>query len=320
MPSATPAESGSKTFCLRFISGKYQGGVFPLRPNKEIVIGRSSDLDMVLVEDMVSRKHAKILTSEDRIIIQDLGSTNGTFVNGEKIKKARLQEGDRILIGTSILKLVSEAPPAEKERPLNEAEIRSMMEQVAAKKTRGTSSMSGRIEEVPLPDLLQLFTTSKKSGILSVRGDDHDGKFYLKNGRITYATIGDMPGIDPKKSFTRLLAWKEGFFEFLPPSEEQFPNEMDESTEGLLMNAMREMDELARIEQSCPRGSARFHLASPLSAELKALSPQQLDVLQAIHNHAQVQTVVDSSPLSDLETYEALINLIKKGYIEQDSQ
>ena len=51
-------------WALRFISGKYQGGEFPLRPNREIIIGRSSDLDMVLVEDMVSRKHAKITTDE----------------------------------------------------------------------------------------------------------------------------------------------------------------------------------------------------------------------------------------------------------------
>ena len=45
---------------LRFISGKYQGGEFPLPDSGEIVIGRSSELDMVLVEDMVSRRHAKI--------------------------------------------------------------------------------------------------------------------------------------------------------------------------------------------------------------------------------------------------------------------
>jgi hypothetical protein len=81
-------------FALRFISGKYQGGEFPLRVNREIIIGRSSDLDMVLVEDMVSRRHAKITTTDAEITIQDVGSTNGTFVNGEKIAgRARLSEG-----------------------------------------------------------------------------------------------------------------------------------------------------------------------------------------------------------------------------------
>ena len=94
-------------FALRFISGKYQGGEFPLRMNREIIIGRSSDLDMVLVEDMVSRRHAKISSTDNEVYIQDMGSTNGTFVNGEKIAgRALLHEGDRILVGTSIIKVV----------------------------------------------------------------------------------------------------------------------------------------------------------------------------------------------------------------------
>src|SRR3954468_10344400 len=96
-------------WALRFISGKYQGGEFPLRPNREIVIGRSSELDMVLVEDMVSRKHAKIITDENAVTIEDLGSTNGTFVNGEKVRTSEIRDGDRILIGTSIIKLVTMA-------------------------------------------------------------------------------------------------------------------------------------------------------------------------------------------------------------------
>src|SRR5262249_32272158 len=96
--------------------------------DREIIIGRSSDLDMVLVEDMVSRKHAKISTQGGAITIQDLGSTNGTFVNGEKIKKVRLKEGDRILIGTSIIKLVA-ADGLGAGVQLTEAEARSRMDQ-----------------------------------------------------------------------------------------------------------------------------------------------------------------------------------------------
>src|SRR2546428_14083542 len=98
--SPPPAPAAKGKYVLRFISGKYQGGEFPLHPDREIVVGRSSDLDMVLVEDMVSRKHAKIAMSGDQVFIQDLGSTNGTFVNGEKVKRTRLKEGDRFTIGT----------------------------------------------------------------------------------------------------------------------------------------------------------------------------------------------------------------------------
>src|SRR5580692_722665 len=145
-PTSPAPRAGGRSYVLRFISGKYQGGEFPVAPDKQILIGRSSDLDMVLVEDMVSRKHARIAMQADQIWIEDLGSTNGTFVNGEKIKRARLKEGDRVLIGTSILKLIaSEGQP-------DGNDARAQLENVAAaRRTSQARTMSGSIEEVPLP-------------------------------------------------------------------------------------------------------------------------------------------------------------------------
>ncbi len=61
---------------LRFISGKYQGGEFPLTEGVPIIVGRSSDLDMVLVEEMVSRRHARIELRQGVVRVEDLGSTN----------------------------------------------------------------------------------------------------------------------------------------------------------------------------------------------------------------------------------------------------
>src|SRR5262249_52080716 len=171
---------------------------------REIVIGRSSDLDMVLVEDMVSRKHAKISTQGGQIVIQDLASTNGTFVNGEKIKKMRLKEGDRILIGTSIIKLVAmdDASAA-----ASEAEARSRLEANAMRRQSTANAggpMSGSVEEIPLPDLLQLLSTSKKSGVLAVRSTHGFGKIYLRKGQIYYASIDDNFAVKPQKAIYRL--------------------------------------------------------------------------------------------------------------------
>ena len=61
---------------------------------------------------------------------------------------------------------------------------------VAANKRHGApKSMSGSIEEIPLPDLLQLLSTSRKSGVLVVRSDRHAGKIYLRKGQIYFANI-----------------------------------------------------------------------------------------------------------------------------------
>ena len=301
-------------YALRFISGKYQGGEFPLRMDREIVIGRSSDLDMVLVEDMVSRKHAKISTQAGQITIQDLGSTNGTFVNGEKIKKVRLKEGDRILIGTSIIKLV--AVDGANVAQLTEAEARSRMDQSAQRRPSGPGRpMSGSIEEIPLPDLLQLLSTSRKSGVLTVRSDLGIGKIYIRKGQIYYASIDDSFDLAPRKAIYRLLTWSSGSFELEPPDERDVLEEIKETTEALLMEGVRQLDELHRIEAELPPRQSMLAMIHPLSPPLRELSAGELDVFQLVVNYGQMQAVIDRSTLTDLETAQAILAVLSRGYI-----
>ena len=98
------ARSAPSGYVLKFISGKYQGGEFPLEWNQELIIGRSSDLEMVLVEDMVSRHHAKITTTDSEIWIADNGSTNGTFVNNARVTRHELTNADVVQVGSSKLR------------------------------------------------------------------------------------------------------------------------------------------------------------------------------------------------------------------------
>src|SRR5207302_11122329 len=105
IPTAEVGLMSERAYALRFISGKYQGGEYPLGQSGDLVIGRSSELDLVLIEDMVSRKHACITLASGGITIADLGSTNGTFVNGEKVRRAEVKVSHRIPVGTGILQL-----------------------------------------------------------------------------------------------------------------------------------------------------------------------------------------------------------------------
>jgi pSer/pThr/pTyr-binding forkhead associated (FHA) protein len=310
-------EALSKVFALRFISGKYQGGEFPLKSDRQVVIGRSSDLDMVLVEDMVSRKHAKIVLSGGKVTIEDLGSTNGTFVNGEKVKQARLKEGDRILIGTSILKLVYQGENAE---DLDEKQVRQKLEEAAAAhaaKAAKTSSMAGKIEEVPLPDLLQLLNTSKKNGVLVVKNVE-EGRIYLRQGRVYYAVIDDNHALGPQKSFNRIITWESGDFELRPSDEQGFMVELEASTEQLLMEGMRLLDEFKRIQNELPPLNSVLMLAMPMSAPLKDLSPEQLEVLQLVHNYGSLKGVLDHTEKNDVSAAEIVLGLIQGHYVRPD--
>lgn len=303
-----------RSYVLRFISGKYQGGEFPIVPDKQIIVGRSSDLDMVLVEDMVSRKHARIQMQQDQIWIEDLGSTNGTFVNGEKIKRARLKEGDRVLIGTSILKLI--AGDGTGAAPNAQRGLEYVAEQ---RRTTQARTMSGSIEEVPLPDLLQLFGTSKKSGILVIRTEADDvGKIFMRKGNIFYAVINDQDDVPPLKSIYRMLTWQKGLFDLDPPEEREFPNEIDVTVQEILMEGLRQLDEFNRIRDDLPDLHSRLSLPAPLIAPLRDLKPNELDVLQLAHNYGHLETVLNKAQATDLETVTILQKLLKSAYLKAE--
>jgi pSer/pThr/pTyr-binding forkhead associated (FHA) protein len=67
------------------------------------VIGRDALADIVLDDPGISRRHSEVRVTNDGphlvTSIRDLGSTNGTFVNGERITSVRLQDGDRLTVG-----------------------------------------------------------------------------------------------------------------------------------------------------------------------------------------------------------------------------
>jgi hypothetical protein len=82
----------------------------------QVTIGRSAGNELVLADAEVSRRHARVVRRADGYAVEDIGSTNGTFVNGQRISHLTLlQDGDTIDLGDTVrLRFVSSpgAPPA----------------------------------------------------------------------------------------------------------------------------------------------------------------------------------------------------------------
>ena len=300
-------------FALRFISGKYQGGEYPLPSEKEIVIGRGGELDIVLVEDMVSRKHAKITTQQGKIVIQDLGSTNGTFVNGEKIKRAKLKEGDRVLIGTSILKLISAAEAHSAVTGTRE-EQNQQLENMSRSRPK-VDVTKGQIEELPLADVLTFISSNKKSGVLDVRGDNDEGRVFFKGGRIYYAVLNQNEELGPIKALYRMVAFSAGSYELGAPSEEEFVLELETPTDQLVADALRESGELKVLQGELPELEDMIALPRPLKPPLSKLSPDELEVFQLAMNEGFFQAILDKSPFTDLKTAQLVKGLIDREYL-----
>jgi two-component system cell cycle response regulator len=67
------------------------------------VIGRGEKADLRIIDDGISREHSRILRKGDKILVEDMGSTNGTFCNGIRLASQVLAEGDKIMIGTGTI-------------------------------------------------------------------------------------------------------------------------------------------------------------------------------------------------------------------------
>lgn len=86
--------------------GGNKGEVIPLANGEPLLIGRGGDAAIRLDDDYVSTRHARIVASGDQWYVEDLGSTNGTYVGSSRITQpTALQLGSQIRIGKTILEL-----------------------------------------------------------------------------------------------------------------------------------------------------------------------------------------------------------------------
>jgi hypothetical protein len=93
-------------FCLRTLVGVPPDAVYPL--GRTARIGRNEESEIVLNDPSVSRAHAVIEIGRGGANVRDLGSTNGTFVNGRRIESQSLREGDELRFGNTRLRFEAE--------------------------------------------------------------------------------------------------------------------------------------------------------------------------------------------------------------------
>jgi diguanylate cyclase (GGDEF)-like protein len=107
---AKPQGADATGACLVLIypPGPDMGKRFTL-DRAEFTLGRGTDCDIQVDRDSVSRRHAKVYRAETSWVVQDLGSTNGSYVNDHPIHEATLRDGDFLKIGAAIFKFLTGA-------------------------------------------------------------------------------------------------------------------------------------------------------------------------------------------------------------------
>jgi diguanylate cyclase (GGDEF)-like protein len=103
VPPAPQAPRATRAV-LTVVSGESTGRVFTVAEGGQTVVGRGREADVRIDDGGASRAHARVVSTGDgHYLIEDLGSTNGTFVDGRRAERTELRSGDRIYIGPNVV-------------------------------------------------------------------------------------------------------------------------------------------------------------------------------------------------------------------------
>jgi len=267
---------------------------FELGASTAIRLGRGCHCDFVVRDPTVSRVHAEIRVESERVILQDLDSTNGTFVNDVRMEKEVVNLGDRIRLGSAELEMCLDPSflVGNRETPEREKEAKS-----------SDDVLFGVAENLSPVDLVQVLAHHGKSGTLMLYNGEF-GRIDFQNGRACYAKVN---GILGEKAFHRILGWGGAEFQF----RKGHPNQgnIEQPLERMLVDSMRLQGEYQSLLESLPDPRSELTL-SPPSPNVE-LSPIEEEVVRVAGEAKTLIEVLDIGPYLDFEVAKAVSRLIE---------
>lgn len=173
--------------------------------------------------------------------------------------------------------------------------------------------LSGSLEDMGLIDLLQTFEVSRKSGVARVREPRGvEIVIYFRDGKVVDAELGRLRG---EEAIYRALIWSAGTFavQFQPVTNEDI---IPTSTQGLLMEGMRRVDEWGRLLEQSPPLETVFEIDRDQLVERLSEIPDELNgILKLLDGHRTLLHVIDESPFEDLSTLSTITKLFFEGLL-----
>lgn len=276
------------------LRGAAKEHAFELDASAALRLGRSGRCDFVVLDPTVSRVHAEIRVESERLVLQDLDSTNGTFVNDVRTEKEVVNLGDRIRLGSAELEMCLEPSFLDGSRETLEH----------ARDVKGPDEvLFGVAENLSPVDLVQVLAHHGKSGTLMLYNGEF-GRIDFQNGRACYAKVN---GIQGEKAFHRILGWGGAEFQFRNGHPKQV--NIEQPLERMLVESMRLQGEHQSLLESLPDPQSELTLARP-SPNVE-LSPVEEEVVRVAGEARTMMEMMDVSPYLDFEVAKAMSRLIE---------
>ena len=166
-----------------------------LLEDPQLTIGRKPDNDLVIDNPAVSGHHARVVKEEGGFFIEDLGSTNGTFLNDAKVQKQKLKNTDRVSVGKHALIFQEEVapPPPPPPPPPKETESDKTM-------ILDTAAQKELLKALGTVKTAAVAAKQEKIGWLTVSTGDTDKKEYELTGRLNVIGKEDTASV-------KLIGW-----------------------------------------------------------------------------------------------------------------
>ena len=173
-------------------------------------------------------------------------------------------------------------------------------------------SFQGSIQELPVPDIIQLVSVSGKTGMfMLVRGAER-GYIYLRNGRIVHAELG---GVTGEEAVYALAIWSTGDFQFTPGKETE-TSSIDKTNTSLLMEAARRLDEWKVLARKVPDVDHVPVLKPRNMGEPVTLSPPEWNLVIRIDGRKSVEELSRATSSNSFETAKVLYGLVTSDLVD----
>ncbi|MFN0250843.1 MAG: DUF4388 domain-containing protein [Kofleriaceae bacterium] len=171
----------------------------------------------------------------------------------------------------------------------------------------GRTRFAGRVTDMPVVDVIQTIEISRKSGVIQFVGErGRQAAIYFRDGRVIDAEAGTLQGED---AVYRLLTWSEGEFEVVFRTVRR-REVIQMSSQGLLMEGMRRLDEWSRLLEQLPPLTHRFEIdTGELATRLGDVPDDNNRILRLIDGKRTLLEVIDNSDFGDLECVQAISRL-----------
>lgn len=173
-------------------------------------------------------------------------------------------------------------------------------------------SLRGSLDDLPLPDIVQMVAMSGKTGAFVLESAEQKGEIYLVDGQLVHAKLG---GLEGEEAVYEFAVWRSGDFTFHENRATEHRT-IQKSNTSLLMEAARRIDEWAVLSKQVPSTDLVPVLASQTWSTSVSFSPQEWSVICGIDGGRTVDDIAEALSVPSFEVAKLLYGLVTAGLVE----